>query len=129
MHRLQKLTGRVRKAYEDYEFYSIYHAVNKLRDVDLSAFYHDVLKDRLYTSAPKSLSRRSARRPMFSVLDAMVRLLAPILAFTAEEGLGAHARFPRQAESVLWRPAVRERKPGGRRLAARGNGCWKSGPP
>ncbi|MDY6851700.1 MAG: isoleucine--tRNA ligase, partial [Thermodesulfobacteriota bacterium] len=83
LHRLQGLVSRVRSAYEDYEFYTIYHALNNFCTVDLSAFYHDVLKDRLYTSPAKSGSRLAAQTVMFTVLESMVRLMAPILAFTA----------------------------------------------
>ncbi|MFH1139948.1 MAG: isoleucine--tRNA ligase, partial [Pseudomonadota bacterium] len=85
LHRLQRLTERIRKSYEDFEFYGIYHALNNFCTVDLSAFYHDVLKDRLYTSGAKSLARRSAQTAMYNVLRDMVRLMAPILSFTAEE--------------------------------------------
>ena len=85
LHRLQGLVARVRGAYEEYEFYTIYHLVNNFTTVDLSAFYHDVLKDRLYTSRPDARDRRSAQTAMYQVLHAMVRLLAPILVFTAEE--------------------------------------------
>ena len=100
LHRLQKLAAKVRKAYEDYEFYAIYHAVNNFVTVDLSSFYHDVLKDRLYTSAPKSLARRSAQTAMFAVLETLVRLMAPILAFTAEEVWECLPDFPGKPESV-----------------------------
>ncbi|MBF0531319.1 MAG: isoleucine--tRNA ligase, partial [Deltaproteobacteria bacterium] len=65
MHKLQGLIQKVRSAYEDFEFYSIYHALNNFCTVDLSAFYHDVLKDRLYTSAADSKARRAAQTTMF----------------------------------------------------------------
>ncbi len=85
LHRLQGLARQVSEAYENYEFYAIYHALNNFCTVDLSSFYHDVLKDRLYTSAADSPARRSAQTAMFVVLKDMVRLMAPILSFTAEE--------------------------------------------
>jgi isoleucyl-tRNA synthetase len=85
LHRLQGLIERVRSAYENYEFHAVYHALNNFTTVHLSAFYHDVLKDRLYTSAATSLARRSAQTAMFLVLKDMVRMMAPILSFTAEE--------------------------------------------
>lgn len=63
----------------------MYHALYNYCTVDLSAFYLDVLKDRLYTSTPRSAARRSAQTVMHRVLDVMARLMAPILAFTSEE--------------------------------------------
>ncbi|MEW5724686.1 MAG: isoleucine--tRNA ligase [Thermodesulfobacteriota bacterium] len=100
LHRLQLLNMKVQAAYEDYEFYVIYHALNNFCTVDLSAFYHDVLKDRLYTSAPRSQARRSAQTAMFHVLRDMVRLMAPILSFTAEEVWDHLPAFAGKEESV-----------------------------
>jgi isoleucyl-tRNA synthetase len=85
LHRLQELIQKTRRAYETYEFHIVYHALYNYCTVDLSAFYLDVLKDRLYTSPPRSAARRSAQTVMHRVLDAMARLMAPILAFTSEE--------------------------------------------
>ena len=85
LHTLQSLISRLRQAYDDYEFHVIYHRLYNYCTLDLSAFYLDILKDRLYTSPPDSSARRSAQTVMFTILDAMVRLMAPILAFTAEE--------------------------------------------
>jgi isoleucyl-tRNA synthetase len=85
LHRLQQLIRRARKAYEDYEFHIIYHALHNFCVLDLSSFYLDILKDRLYTSPPASTARRSAQTVMFTLLSAMARMMAPILAFTAEE--------------------------------------------
>ncbi|MFH1090670.1 MAG: isoleucine--tRNA ligase [Pseudomonadota bacterium] len=100
LHRLQGLIAKVRRAYEEYEFYTIYHALNNFCTVDLSAFYHDVIKDRLYCSAPDWLERRSAQTVMFDVLEAMVRLMAPVLSFTAEEVWDHLPDFPGKPESV-----------------------------
>ena len=100
LHRLQKLIQKVRGCYEEYEFYAIYHAVNNFATVDLSAFYHDVLKDRLYTSAADSPERRSAQSAMFAVLHSLVRLMAPILSFTAEEVWDHIPDFEGKTESV-----------------------------
>ena len=80
-----KLAQSVRNWYDEFAFHKIYHAVNDFCVVDLSAFYFDVLKDRLYTYAPNSGGRRSAQTAMWRILEAMVRLLAPILSFTCEE--------------------------------------------
>jgi len=71
--------------YAGYEFHRVYHAIHDFCVVDLSAFYFDVLKDRLYTKAPKNKSRRSAQTAVWKIAGALVRLAAPILVFTAEE--------------------------------------------
>jgi len=75
----------IRKWYEEFAFHKIYHRVNHFCIVDLSAFYFDVLKDRLYISSPRSAARRSAQTAIWRIGDALVRLLAPILSFTSEE--------------------------------------------
>jgi isoleucyl-tRNA synthetase len=85
LHTLQSLVARALKAYDTYEFHVIYHRLYNYCTVDLSSFYLDILKDRLYTSPPASLDRRSAQTAMFAVLDAMARIMAPIMPFTAEE--------------------------------------------
>ncbi len=83
--RLQRLIDRVLKAYDNYEFHVVYHAVHNFCVLDMSARYLDIIKDRLYTMPPKSKERRSAQTVMYQVLDALVRLLTPVLAFTTEE--------------------------------------------
>ena len=75
----------VRAWYDEFAFHKIYHRVNHFCIVDLSAFYFDVLKDRLYISAPKSAARRSAQTAICRIGEALVRLLAPIMTFTSEE--------------------------------------------
>jgi isoleucyl-tRNA synthetase len=75
----------VRKSYDEFAFHKIYHRVNHFCIVDLSAFYFDVLKDRLYIMAPKSRARRSAQTAVWRIGEALVRLLAPITSFTSEE--------------------------------------------
>ncbi len=82
---LHKLIKRVLSAYENYEFHVVYHAVHNYCVVDLSAFYLDIIKDRLYTAPPASLERRAAQTVLYEALDALVRLLTPVLAFTTEE--------------------------------------------
>jgi isoleucyl-tRNA synthetase len=77
--------NEVRSSYEEFAFHKIYHRLNHFCIVDLSAFYFDVLKDRLYISAPKSQARRSAQTAIWRIGEALVRLLAPIMSFTAEE--------------------------------------------
>jgi isoleucyl-tRNA synthetase len=83
--RLQELTERVRKAYEAFEFHLVYHRLHNFCVLDLSSFYLDIIKDRLYTSPRASLARRSAQTAMNETLEVLVRLMAPILSFTAEE--------------------------------------------
>lgn len=83
--RTARLIKRCVKGYEDYQFHLVYSALYNFCTVDLSAFYLDILKDRLYTHATRSVSRRSAQTALWHVLDAFTRLIAPILPFTAEE--------------------------------------------
>jgi isoleucyl-tRNA synthetase len=71
--------------YGDFQFHRVYQAINEFCIVDLSAFYLDVLKDRLYTFAPQSVDRRSAQTVLWRIAEALVRLVAPILTFTSDE--------------------------------------------
>jgi isoleucyl-tRNA synthetase len=100
LHRLQQLVKKIVQAYERFEFHKIYHAIHNFCVVDLSAFYLDVLKDRLYVSAPSSEQRRSAQTALFEIALTLVRLMAPILAFTAEEVWEYLPSFPGKADSV-----------------------------
>jgi isoleucyl-tRNA synthetase len=88
LHQLQDLIQKIRGAYERFEFHRVYHALHNYCVVDLSAFYLDILKDRLYTSARESLLRRSAQTALWEILTALLKLMAPILSFTAEEAWG-----------------------------------------
>ncbi|HWI54049.1 MAG TPA: isoleucine--tRNA ligase, partial [Desulfobacteria bacterium] len=83
--KLQKLVKRVKEAYNNYEFHVVYHSVHNFCTVDMSAFYLDIIKDRLYTSIPASRERRAAQTVMYEIITALVKLLAPVLAFTSEE--------------------------------------------
>jgi isoleucyl-tRNA synthetase len=85
LHRSQILKRRVLISYEDYEFHIAYHSLHNFCAVDMSAIYLDVLKDRLYTFAVASRERRSAQTALAEILADLVRLLAPLLAFTADE--------------------------------------------
>ncbi len=85
LNRLAKLTSRVLRAYDRFEFHTIYHSVHNFCTVDLSSFYLDIIKDRLYTSKADSEGRRAAQTTMYHVLDHLVRLLAPVLVFTTDE--------------------------------------------
>ncbi|MGB6689259.1 MAG: isoleucine--tRNA ligase [Terracidiphilus sp.] len=83
--RTRDLTEKIRAWYAAFEFHRVYHAVNEFAVVDLSAFYLDVLKDRMYTFAPLSHARRSAQTVLWKITEALARLVAPILSFTADE--------------------------------------------
>jgi len=80
-----RLAATVRDAYDTYNFQAIFHAVNEFVTVDLSAFYLDVSKDRLYTFRADSAERRSAQTAVYIVADGLARLIAPILSVTADE--------------------------------------------
>ena len=99
MLRLHRTIERVRKAYETYEFHLAFQSLHNFCAVDLSALYLDVLKDRLYTSAANAPERRAAQTACYRILDALVRLMAPILTFTAEE-VWDHFRVADKARSV-----------------------------
>ena len=83
--RAHRLQAEIIEAYRNYQFHLIYQKVHNFCSVDLGGFYLDVLKDRLYTTGAKSAPRRSAQTAMYWIAEAMVRWLAPILSFTAEE--------------------------------------------
>jgi isoleucyl-tRNA synthetase len=83
--RTARLASQVRQWYLEMQFHRIYHRINEFCVAELSALYFDVLKDRLYTSAPRSLARRSAQTALWRIAEAMVRLLAPMMSFTADE--------------------------------------------
>ena len=83
--KLNDLTAFVRKAYNSYEFHTITHAINDFCVVELSSFYLDILKDRLYCEEAGGLRRRSAQTALYLIVDAMAKLFAPILAFTCDE--------------------------------------------
>jgi isoleucyl-tRNA synthetase len=83
--RTRELTEKILAWYEAFEFHRVYHAVNEFAIVDLSSFYIDVLKDRMYTFAPTSHARRSAQTALWKITETLVRLVAPILSFTADE--------------------------------------------
>jgi isoleucyl-tRNA synthetase len=83
--RLGELITKVRRAYEDFEFHTFFHALNNFCSVDLSAVYLDILKDRLYTFRKDAHERRSSQTVLYDIVVAMAKLMAPVLSFTAEE--------------------------------------------
>jgi len=100
MERARQLQEEVRAAYESCEFHLIYHKVHNFCSVDLGGFYLDIIKDRQYTTQTNSVARRSAQTAMYHIIEAMVRWLAPILSFTAEE-LWQHIPGQRGASVLL----------------------------
>jgi isoleucyl-tRNA synthetase len=86
--RTRELTEKVLAWYDQFEFHRVFHAINEFTIVELSALYLDVLKDRMYTFAPSSVERRSAQTVIWKITETLVRLVAPILTFTAEEVWG-----------------------------------------
>jgi isoleucyl-tRNA synthetase len=94
----QHVIEKVRNAYDEYQFHTVYHTIHNFCTVQLSAFYLDISKDRLYADATNSVSRRSAQTVMYEILCDLIRLLAPIIPHTADE---VWQYVPgRQAESV-----------------------------
>ena len=83
--KLDEVLAVAHKGYNEYEYHTTAHALHNFCVVDMSNFYFDVLKDRLYTSAPQSKSRRAAQTVLYKVLDALCLVLTPILAFTCDE--------------------------------------------
>jgi isoleucyl-tRNA synthetase len=85
LERTAELVTKCRDWYAGYDFHRVYHALHDFCVVDLSSFYYDVLKDRLYTKAARNKSRRSAQTAIWKITSALVRLIAPVLVFTSEE--------------------------------------------
>lgn len=83
--KLNELVTRVMGGYDAYEFHVVLHAIHNFCVVDMSNFYLDVIKDRLYCEQTDGVLRRGAQTVMFEILDALVRMIAPILCFTADE--------------------------------------------
>jgi isoleucyl-tRNA synthetase len=85
LHSLEELKARLRRGYEEFSFHIVQQGLHNFCTVDLSGFYLDIIKDRLYTSAIKSPARRAAQTVLHRLVVDLVRLMAPILSFTAEE--------------------------------------------
>lgn len=83
--KLNELNDKVRAGYDAYEFHQVYHSIHNFCVVDMSNFYLDVLKDRLYTEKADSASRRAAQTTIYMILDAITRMISPILAYTSDE--------------------------------------------
>ncbi|MEK7866880.1 MAG: isoleucine--tRNA ligase [Planctomycetota bacterium] len=100
LSRLQGLIADVTQAYEDYEFYRVYHLLHDFCAVEVSSFYADVLKDRLYTLAADDKSRRAAQTVLHRILVDLTKMIAPILCHTAEEVWG-YLPGAKEAETVM----------------------------
>jgi isoleucyl-tRNA synthetase len=85
LHKLNKLVAEVTEAFENYEFYKYFQCLQNFAAVDLSSFYLDIVKDRLYTAGKKSLSRRACQTVLYENLMALVRILAPVMPHQAED--------------------------------------------
>jgi len=101
--RTAEVLERVEAAYQEYAFHKVYRTLYDFATVDLSAFYFDILKDRLYTAPAKSTRRRAAQSTLYRIADALVRAVAPLMCFTAEEvwsHLPAHADGGQREASI-----------------------------
>ncbi len=85
LYKLNELIDKVKAGYDSFEFHQVYHAIHNFCVVDMSNFYLDVLKDRLYTEKAQSSKRRAAQTAMYIILDSLTRMIAPILAYTSDE--------------------------------------------
>ena len=85
LHKLNKLVAEVTEAFENYEFYKYFQCLQNFAAVDLSSFYLDIVKDRLYTAGKKSLSRRACQTVLYETLQTLVRILAPVMPHQAED--------------------------------------------
>lgn len=100
LHKLEQLKRQVTENYENYEFYNLFQSIHYFAGIDMSAFYLDIIKDRLYAENEKSLDRRSAQSVMNEVLVCLVKMISPILSFTAEEIWGRLHEKNKNSESV-----------------------------
>jgi isoleucyl-tRNA synthetase len=100
LHRAADLAQQCRAWYDNFEFHRVYHALHDFCAVELSAFYFDVLKDRLYTFAPRSAGRRSAQTAVYRIASALLRLVAPLLVYTSEEIWKYFPKAPGDPDSI-----------------------------
>lgn len=97
--KLDKLVRRVTRAYQEYEFHVVFHSIHNFCTVDLSNIYFDIIKDKLYCSHPLDKERRSGQTVLYDLIQSLLVMLTPVLAFTTEE-IWSHLRRPGQVESV-----------------------------
>ena len=103
--RLQQLKKEVEAAYEAYDFHVLFHAVHNFCTVEMSSFYLDIIKDRLYVSRPDDPARRSAQTAMYEILNDLIVMLSPVLSFTMEEVwqfMKKPANAPESVQMLPW---------------------------
>ena len=103
--RLRRLARRAIKAYREYEYHVVFHQVHHFCAVDMGGFYLDALKDRLYCEGPASRERRSVQTALYEILVTLTKLIAPVLAYTADEiwqHLPEHAREQESVHLTTW---------------------------
>ncbi|MBW1649512.1 MAG: isoleucine--tRNA ligase [Deltaproteobacteria bacterium] len=100
LHKLSLLTKKIVEAYDSYEFHIMYHSLHNYCAVDLSAFYLDILKDRLYVYLQNSKTRRSAQTVLYKIIETIAKLMAPVLPFTAEEVWKFIPNYQDKADSI-----------------------------
>ncbi len=122
------LTADVLRWYEEFAFHKIYQRINHFCVVELSAFYFDIVKDRLYTFAPANPARRAAQTAIWRIGEALVRLLAPILSFTSEEVWQYLPKMDSRSASVHLEkfPAIDDVLGGGKLEDAAQSEDWKT---
>ncbi len=103
LKRTAEILDRVEAAYDEAAFHKAYRAIYDFATVDLSAFYFDILKDRLYTSPAKSVRRRAAQTVLYQIAECLVRVVAPLMCFTADE---VWSHLPRPASGAAREPSV-----------------------
>jgi len=101
LNKLEVLKRNVTESYDKYEFYNLFQGIHYFAAIDMSAFYLDIIKDRLYTEKKDSVARRAAQTVMYEILMTLTKMVAPILSFTAEEIWENLPTEAREAESVF----------------------------
>ncbi|MDR3258128.1 MAG: isoleucine--tRNA ligase [Fusobacteriaceae bacterium] len=100
LDKLEVLKSYVTENYDKYEFYNIFQAIHYFAGIDMSAFYLDIIKDRLYTEGANSQKRRSAQTVMVEILKTLTKMISPVLAFTAEEIWSSLPESNKEKESI-----------------------------
>ena len=85
LSQFEQLKRKVKKSYDNFEFHVVYHSITHFCTVTMSSFYLDIIKDRLYTEAPDSTARRAAQTVLYEIVEGLLRLMTPVLSFTAAE--------------------------------------------
>ena len=106
MSEFSKLEQEVASAYEEYEFHVVYQKLSQFVAVELSAIYHDVVKDRLYTDAPASPRRRSTQTALHRIVGSLCKMLSPLLSFTADEAWEfVPGKTEESVHGLIWQPS------------------------